>query len=319
MHMDDMESLYQRPPQRPRYGVPLVTCAAVPHNPTTRPAPNVEAASIVVALPAGHGDLYQPHPSAPARPLLTPTQQQWLQQFAATAQDRPGHLQHGNTPENPATDAGASASWPSEAGQASRWLSCSYKSGMLGVAAYDRLSNEVREPGQSWLADVSRQPVNLAVSGVLFRFVLSCFALSKEAASHSLQTHGRNTSPLSVCAAGAFGRPCNRTACALQQGYPSGLLVHAHAVNTLMSGTGGLCLCMLVCYTPWCAHLNRHAGSPLPHRLSSHKRCHAVLCWAVLCCCMMLHSCQCCRWLTRVAARVPFRCCSTSSCRWIHR
>lgn len=74
----------------------------------------------------------QAHHAAPARPLTTPQQQPQQPHFG--------------TP--PAAD---SLQAPSTV---SRWLACSFKAGLLGVAAYDRLSNEVSPYHHGAAADV---------------------------------------------------------------------------------------------------------------------------------------------------------------------
>lgn len=87
-------------------------------------------------LRAGDNDFQRGYQAAPARPLLTP--QQHTQQHGAG-------LEHGRVAAGATQYDQFNTPLPSAAdvSSMSRWLACSYKAGLLGVAAYDRLSNEV--------------------------------------------------------------------------------------------------------------------------------------------------------------------------------
>lgn len=87
-------------------------------------------------------DHSQQQGTAPARPLVTPQgqqQQHWPHRDASAAAAGDHHTQQ-HIPEDafPAEAAPYTA-----AASTTRWLACSYKAGLLGVATYDRLSNEV--------------------------------------------------------------------------------------------------------------------------------------------------------------------------------
>jgi hypothetical protein len=88
--------------------------------------------------------------AAPARPIIQ-NQHQWRARqthnstaVAAAADD----TQTPPAPWHTADDMrGMPAPEAAAADSTTRWLACTYKAGVLGVAAYDRLSNEVSLSG----------------------------------------------------------------------------------------------------------------------------------------------------------------------------
>lgn len=143
----------QRPTQRARL-LPSQCCALTITAAAVRAAsllcqsmqlmtpPRLDPLTFVFFLADSSQHQQQGRHAAPARPLVTPqhqhAQQHWFEPPQTnTHQEQPSA--GGHAPAPPTAPAAANP-------DTTRWLACSYRTGVLGVAAYDRLTNEVWSP-----------------------------------------------------------------------------------------------------------------------------------------------------------------------------